>query len=43
MMLGFFGQVFRTSYPVAGLARAGGFVMTQMLVQCFDEFDAFTQ
>ncbi len=42
MMLAFFGQVFRISYPVTGLAGARGFVVTQVVVQRFDKFDAFT-
>jgi hypothetical protein len=42
MVLGFLVQVLGTSYPVAGLTRAGRFVMAQMFVQCLDEFDAFT-
>jgi hypothetical protein len=36
-------QVLRVTNPVAGLTGAGGFVVAQMLVQCLDKFDAFTQ
>jgi hypothetical protein len=43
MVLAFFRQVFRASYPVTRLACAGRFVVTQMPVQCLDKLDAFTQ
>jgi len=43
MMFHLLSQVFRVSNPVAGFARAGRFVVTQVPVQCLDELDAFTQ
>jgi hypothetical protein len=35
--------MFCVSNPVASRAGARGFVMSQVFVQCLDEFDAFTQ
>ncbi len=37
------GQALRVSDPVTGLALAGRFVVTQLAVQFFDQFDAVTQ
>lgn len=42
-MLRFLRQVLRVPDPVAGFAGAGRFVVSQMLVQRFDQFDAFSQ
>jgi hypothetical protein len=43
MVFALFRQVFRVSYPVAGFARAGRFVVAQMPVQRFDKLDALAQ
>jgi hypothetical protein len=43
VMLAFFQQVFRVPDPATGLAGTGGFIVAQVAVQRFDEFDPFTQ
>ena len=43
VMLAFFRQMFRASYPVTGFAGAGCFVVAQTPVQCLGELDSFTQ
>jgi hypothetical protein len=43
MMFHLLGQVLSISYPVAGFASAGCFVMAQVLVQGLDKLDALTQ
>ena len=43
MMFHLLSQVLGIAYPVAGLARAGCFIMAQVLVKRLDELDALTQ
>jgi hypothetical protein len=42
-MFAFFHQVFCVPDPVAGLAGAGSFIVSQVLVQRFDKPDSFSQ
>ena len=43
MVLAFFRQVLRVSYPVTGLAGTRCLIVPQFTVQCLYELDTFTQ